>query len=64
MRRTTPTPGMGQEPFSDRRGSNGNTKLKGINSLRTLREIADKWVSKGCYATPDRALRALIGGDL
>ena len=57
MRRTTPTPGMGQEPFSDRRGSNGNTKLKGINSLKTLQEIADKWVCMGCYKTPGRALQ-------
>ena len=37
---------------------------KGINHLRTLQEIADKWVARGCYRDPGRALRALIGGDL
>ena len=62
--RASPAPVMGQEPFSNRRGLNGNTKLKGINSLKTLQEIANKWVARGCYSSSDRALRALIGGEL
>ena len=37
---------------------------RGINHLNTLQEIADKWVDRGCYGTPDRALRALIRGEL
>jgi hypothetical protein len=39
-------------------------KLKRINHIRTLQEIADKWVDRGCYKTPGRALQALIGGKL
>ncbi len=38
--------------------------LSSINHLNTLQEIADKWVYRGCYGSSDRALRALIGGDL
>ena len=39
-------------------------KPKGFNHLRTLREIGEKWVDRRCYRTLDRALRALIRGDL
>ena len=39
-------------------------KPKGINHIRILNDIAEQWVSKGCYATKGRALEALIGGDL
>ena len=39
-------------------------KRKGINHLKTLQEISNKWVKMGCYKTPDRALRALIGDQL
>ena len=39
-------------------------KHKGIKHLRTLREIGEKWVDRRCYRTLDRALRALIRGDL
>ena len=38
--------------------------LSGINHLNTLQEIADKWVDRGCYGSSDRALRALVGGEL
>ncbi len=38
--------------------------LSGINHLNALQEIADKWVDRGCYGTPDRALRVLVGGAL
>ena len=38
--------------------------LTGINHLNTLQEIADKWVDRGCYISPGRVLRALVGGDL
>lgn len=39
-------------------------KIKGINHIRILNEIAAKWVRMGCYNEPGRALRALIGGEL
>jgi len=42
------------------KGLNPN-KPKTINHLKDLQEIADKWVDRGCYGTPDRALRALVG---
>ena len=52
--------------------STNPTELKGlnpnkpitINCLKSLQGIVDKWVDRGCYGTPGRALRALIGGEL
>ena len=44
--------------------SNSSIKLKGMNHQKTLQAIANKWVERRCYDTLDRALRALIGGDL
>jgi len=38
--------------------------LKNFNHLKTLLTIAEKWVDRGCYSTPDRALRVLIRGEL
>ena len=39
-------------------------KAKCFNHLKTLKDISDKWVDKGCYSSSGRALRALIGGEL
>ena len=39
-------------------------KHKEINHIRILKEIGEKWVDRRCYRTLDRALRALIRGDL
>ena len=44
--------------------SNKPYKTKGFNHIRILNEIAEKWVSKGCYKTKGRVFEALIGGDL
>ena len=41
-----------------------HTIPKVIGRLETLSAIATKWVDKGCYETPGRALQALIGGYL
>jgi len=70
MRRTTPAPGYRgkglDNDFGESRNSSiiSNRKLKDFNHLTTLQKIADKWVDRGCYDTPGRALRALIGGEL
>ena len=44
------------------KGLNPNKPIT-INCLRAMQEIADRWVDRGCYGTPDRALRALVGGE-
>ncbi len=48
----------------DSNSSTNTKKRKGINHLKTLQDISNKWVKMGCYKTPDRALRALIGDQL
>lgn len=60
-------PTRGQRLNLNLSGTDNSTspnKFKGINHLKVLQEIADKWVYKGCYSSPGRALRALIGGEL
>lgn len=44
--------------------STGPKIHKGNNDLKALNDIATKWVDKRCYPTLDRALRALVIGDL
>lgn len=44
-------------------GLNPN-KPRTINCLKALKEIVDKRVDRGCYSPLDRALRALVGGEL
>ena len=61
------TPTLGQRLNLNLRRTDTSTnphKSKGINHLNTLQEIANKWIDRGCYGTPDRALRALVGGEL
>ncbi len=64
-----------KSPASDKRQgldndfgeSNSSTilkKSKEISHIAILKEIADKWVDRRCYNTIDRALRALIAGDV
>lgn len=66
--RSSPAPGKGEELDNDFGESNSSTitpkKPKTINHLSTLQEIAVKWVDRRCYPTLDRALRALVIGDL
>ncbi len=39
-------------------------KPKEISHIKILKEIGVKWVDRRCYRTLDRALRALIAGDI
>jgi len=50
--------------FGESYTSTKSKKLKEISHIRTLKEIGDKWVDRRYYKTLDRALRALIRGDL
>jgi hypothetical protein len=67
MKYSAPAAQGGQELNQDRQKSQFSKKpqkSKGFNHLKTLQEIADKWVHHGYYSEPGRAYRALIGGDL
>jgi len=60
-------PTRGQRLTLNLGGTDNSTapkKLKGINHLKTLEEISDRWVIKGFYSTSSRALDALIRGVL
>ena len=59
---TTQGPIKGRESLSKLGSNDNNKKPKSFNHLKTLHDIATKWVSKGCYDTPGRALHALVGG--
>ena len=63
-KKTSRASGKRQELDSGFIRSNSSIKIKGVNHQKTLKEIANKWVERRCYNTLDRALRALIGGDL
>ena len=64
MKRKSPASGKRQGLDNDSHKIDSSTNHKEISHLKTLQEIADKWVDRGCYGSSDRALRALIGGDL
>ena len=67
MKNLAPAAESEQELNQDREKSQFSKKPhkpKGISQLKTLQEIADKWVNRGCYGTSGRTLRALVGGDL
>ena len=68
MKRKSPASGKRQGLDNDFDDPNSSTyrpeKLKTINHLSTLQDIAVKWVDRRCYPTLDRALRALVIGDL
>ena len=67
MMRTTQGPIKGRESLSNLGGTDNTTSpkiLKNFNHLKVLQTLAEKWVDRGCYSTPDRALRALIGNEL
>ena len=55
--------GLGNN-FGESNTSTNSKKPKEISHIRTLKEIGDKWVDRRYYRTLDRALRALIRGDL
>jgi len=66
-RQTTPAPGTGQRLNLNLGGTDNSINPKNFNNynhLKTLQTIAEKWVNHGFYSTPDRALRALIRGEL
>ena len=69
--RTSPAPGMGQEPDKDLRNSDSSkfqTKVKsqrsptGKNRLTILERIANRWFGRGHYPTPSQAMQALLEG--
>ncbi len=64
MRYSAPSAHGGQELNLDRGRSKFSKNSKGINHLKVLQEIADKWVDKGYYNSQGRALEALLGGRL
>ncbi len=67
MKLKSPTSGkrQGLDSDFDESYSSINLKIsKEISHISILKEIADKWVDRGCYRTLDRALRALIAGDI
>jgi len=67
LKYSAPAAQSGQELNLDRQKSQFSKfphKTKGISHVRILNEIAMKWVDKGCYPTFDRALAALVRGDL
>ena len=66
-KRKSPASGMRQGLGNNFGESNSSIKRKipkGINHLRTLNEIASKWVDKRYYPTLERALRAVVAGDV
>jgi hypothetical protein len=50
--------------FSEQDSSKYTQIHKGNSDLKALEQIANKWVDRRCYSTIDRALRALIAGDV
>ena len=68
MKLKSPASGKRQGLDYDICKSNSSTKPTKLNTTqngrKVLEQLASKWVSRGYYKTPDRALRALIGGEL
>ncbi len=62
---SAPTARDGQELNQDHHKSKSSKipkKPKAINREATLEAIAEKWASQGLYASPSRALIALLEG--
>ena len=65
MKNLAPAAQGGQELNQDRQKSQFSKKprkSKGFNHLKTLQEIADKWVERGYYTDTGHAYKALIEG--
>jgi hypothetical protein len=64
------SPASGKRQGLDNNFDESNSSIKTFrkpsvtNHLSTPQYIAEKWVDRCCYHTIDRALRALVGGDL
>lgn len=68
MRYSAPAAQGGQQRLNLNLGGTDNSttpkKPKEISHIRILKEIGVKWVDRRCYRTLDRALRALITGEI
>ncbi len=68
MKILAPTAQGGQQRLNLNLGGTDNStspkKPKEISHIKILKEIGVKWVDRRCYRTLDRALRALIAGDI